>query len=169
MILYLIRHAQPCVNQYAGFPGPPLGDIGLRQAQNIANFLKQQNIEQIFTSDYIRVQQTLQAFHLVRPHIPITQSIALRERENQIESHESLVQRVENWFVQTVDTLPAQTAIFSHCGPINMILQYLDSQQTILDYPFCCPYLCLTPKGGIWELYLEGEKLVEGKLLGTNR
>lgn len=164
MILYLIRHAEPEISEYAGFPGPNLGDIGKKQAQNVANFLQTKPIKRLLTSDYTRVLQTLEPYQIDAKKdaekLPV-----LRERENEVETHEELVARVESWFRKFLLTETENTAIFSHCGPINMILFYLDRKQKILNYPFECEYLCLTPKGGIWVLNIENQQLKNGILI----
>lgn len=164
MIVYLVRHAEPEINEYSGFPGPNLGDIGKKQAQNIANFLQKKNIKNLLASDYIRALQTLEPYQ-INTKREAEKLAVLRERENELETHEELVARIETWFKQFLLAETENTAIFSHCGPINMILFYLDREQKILDYPFECEYLCLTPKGGIWELHIKNQKLISGKLI----
>lgn len=164
MILYLVRHAEPEIAYYSGFPGPDLGATGKEQAIRIGNFLKKKNISQILTSDYIRVLQT------VEPYANLTQQkiekvITLRECEKEIETHEALEERVQNWFQTFLQSQNKNTVIFSHCGPINMILFYLDLNRKILTYPYECKYLCLTPKAGIWELIIENKKLISGNLI----
>lgn len=168
MKLYLIRHANPNVDEYAGFPGPELGALGKKQAERIAVFLKSKNIQKVFSSDYTRVLQTLSPFQKENPSIKVEMALALRERENKTETHNSLVRRVENWLIEILPQLNSATVIFSHCGPINMILDYLDRGQKLMDYPFCCQYLCLTHKGGIWDLDIEDNKLISGELLNVN-
>lgn len=164
MILYLVRHAEPKIANYSGFPGTDLGAVGKEQAIRIGNFLKKKSISQILASDYTRVLQT------VEPYINFTQQkiekiIALRECEKETETHEELVERVQDWFKVFLQNQNQNTVIFSHCGPINMILFYLDPHRKILTYPYECNYLCLTPKAGVWELIVEGKKLISGNLI----
>ncbi len=165
MKLYLVRHAKPAVNEYKGFPGPSLGEEGKRQAQSIAQYLSDKGVEQVFMSDYTRVQETFAPFQSLNPKLIPSIQLALREREKEVESHESLVERVQEWYKeqQTV-ILSKNTAIFSHCGPINMILEHLDPHKNLFDYPYTCPYGCHTPLAGIWELTLD-QDLIDGKLL----
>jgi broad specificity phosphatase PhoE len=164
MTLYLVRHAEPELAEYAGFPGPSLGDLGKKQALLIADFLKTKPIQKILTSDYIRVLETLEPYQTLT-NIPCQELSVLRERENEIETHEALVSRVQNWFELFLSNNKDNTVIFSHCGPINMILFYLDYERKILQYPFECNYLCLTPKAGIWELNISNQALANGKLI----
>lgn len=165
MILYLIRHAEPEQTEYSGFPGPNLSDFGKHQAIEIANILKNTQIKNIYTSDYTRVLQTLKPYETINQKAKIFISTELREREKETETHESLVYRVQTWFDEILKNEFDNFAIFGHCGSINMIIWYLDSNKTILKYPYICPFECLTPKAGIWELELQNNKLIKGKLL----
>lgn len=152
MKLYAIRHAQPQLKTYAGFPGPSLGIEGRKQAKAIAQFLADKGIEQVFMSDYIRVKETFAAFRPFFKGKPFVEK-RLRERENTEESHESLVARVHEWMEEKQECLQQKnTAIFSHCGPINMILSYLDPQKELFEYPYTDAFGCHTPLAGIWEL-----------------
>ena len=163
--LYLVRHAQPQTLRYKNyFPGPPLGACGMNQAQTMAKYLCTKDIEQVYTSDFTRVIQTLQPFLDIKKITPVVDN-ALWEREKEVESHESLVARVTTWISNKSHVITNNTAIFSHCGPINMILQYFDPDKTILHYPYTCPFLCHTPLAGIWELDLQDFCLVNGKLI----
>ncbi|MBL7785974.1 MAG: histidine phosphatase family protein [Chitinophagales bacterium] len=164
MILYLVRHAEPQIAEYSGFPGPQLGTIGKKQAIAIANFLKNRPIQQIIASDYTRVLETIEPYQILAQK-PLYNLPELRERENEIETHEELVTRVQTWFRLFLTNNRYNTVIVSHCGPINMILWELDYDQTILNYPFECKYLCLTPKAGIWELQIDNQILISGRLI----
>ncbi|OQY41955.1 MAG: hypothetical protein B6242_16685 [Anaerolineaceae bacterium 4572_78] len=160
MNLYLIRHAEPETLDYDNFfPGPNLGTKGHAQAKVIADYLHDKQITKIYSSDFRRVVQTMQPFlKLTSPHIQPSFVKALREREASVESHASLVERVQTWFQKIEHELTTyHVAIFSHCGPLNMILEYLDPDKNILDYPFTSPHGCHTPLAGIWMLRLEDE------------
>ncbi|XEY26196.1 phosphoglycerate mutase family protein [Candidatus Uabimicrobium helgolandensis] len=165
--LYLARHAEPQTLHYKNyFPGPPLGQRGIKQAHMMAKYLRNKNIQQVYTSNFTRVIQTLQPFLDTRlEQVSPTIEKALWEREKEVESHESLVERVTAWIRNKSNLITSNTAIFSHCGPINMILQYFDPQKTVLDYLYTCPFLCHTPFAGIWELNLQDFCLVDGKLI----
>lgn len=166
MNLYLIRHGQPELAEYAGFPGPKLGTLGQMQAEEIGRILKSKKIKQVHTSDYSRTIETAKPFLKNCSSIDYSEVIKLREREKEIESHESLVVRVQSWFAENIDTITNQdTAIFGHCGSINMILIYLDSDLTLMKYPYVDNYKCLTPLGGIWQLNFEKDKFIGGKLI----
>lgn len=153
--LYLIRHAQPEVQEYSNlFPGPNLGNEGKQQAISIAKVLANKGIEQILASDYPRVQQTIAPLLEMYPHLPVQYYQALWEREPTVETHESLKQRVQVWLTSSSSVIKGKTiAIFSHCGPINMILEYLDPHKTQLQYPYTSLHGCYTPCAGIWEIH----------------
>ncbi len=165
MTLHLIRHAQPNVADYDNrYPGPDLGAEGHRQAQWIADTLQSKGLAQIFASDYPRVLQTLQPFLEINPRLPIHTTKALWEREPTIETHQSLQTRVQEWFLQSLPEIKRMpTAIFAHCGPINMILEYLDPDKAHLNYPFTSPHGCHTPCAGIWEIQFT-DTAIEGEL-----
>ena len=165
--LFLIRHALPEIPNYDGlFPGPGLGTEGKIQSELISEFLTTKNIEVVFHSDYTRVIETMKPVLKKLSNSPIPQPTpSLREREASVESHESLVERTHSWLVNSLpEIMKNTTAIFSHCGPINMILEYFDPQKSILKYPFECPHLCHTPIAGIWELEFSNDLLISGIL-----
>ena len=153
--LYLIRHAQPATTGYDNLPpGPDLGPLGQQQSAWIADTLQDRGIRQIWASDFPRVLQTLAPLRARLPALPLHTTPALWEREASVEAHESLVQRVRDWFLPRLPEFQTQTtAVFSHCGPINMLLECLDPQQTQLAYPFHNEFGCWTPCAGIWELH----------------
>jgi broad specificity phosphatase PhoE len=166
MKLYLIRHGQPELSEYSGFPGPKLGAKGQQQALEICNILKTKNIQSILSSDYARVTETTLPILNAIPGVCYSEIVELRERENDIESHESLVQRVQSWFTASLKNVTQQnTAIFGHCGSINMILFHLDPNLKKMSYPFEDKYKCLTPIGGIWELTFENNEFRGGQLI----
>lgn len=166
MNLFLIRHAEPEFKEYSGFPGPKLSELGYRQSEYILSLLVHENVNRIFISDYLRVIETIQPFTNIFPDIVVEKVMELREREKEIETHESLLQRVYSWFdFNKSKFVKSNIAIFSHCGPINMILQYLDPNHNKLSYPFVCKYGCFTPKGGVWKLSLNSDNiLLKGNL-----
>lgn len=168
MNMYLIRHGQPEILKYAGFPGPKLGEKGIRQSQKIAEILQTKSIDLVIGSDYTRALETAKSFLDTNNQLEYLQVVELRECEKEFETHESLVSRVQNWFKDFRTNLSSQNiAIFGHCGSLNMILQYLDPDLQINEYSYIDIYDCLTPIGGIWELQFENTKFVKGKLIYT--
>lgn len=164
--LYLARHALPGVPDYDNrFPGPGLGPEGITQARWMARYLSQVELDVVWASDFTRVKESLKPILECSNNtvLDIQYTIALREREPTEESHNSLDARVKGWFSSILSNMPQKrTAIVSHCGPINMILEYLDPHQTHFEYPFRCSFGCLTPIAGIWEIELNP---LSGKLI----
>lgn len=159
--IYLIRHAAPATMDYTNhYPGPELGETGIAQSKWIAEFLSDKSICQVFHSDFPRVVQTMYPYlsSASRPE-KITPVIQLRERESSTESHESLASRVQHWLNEHFrDFMKVPVAVFSHCGPLNMILENLDPQKKIFKYPFASPHGCLTPIAGIWEIRIKNNQ-----------
>jgi broad specificity phosphatase PhoE len=170
MNLYLVRHALPEAVHYDNrYPGPNIGAQGNQQAAWIARFLASRNITQVWASDYPRVLQTMAPFLEIANGLRVHTTKALWEREASVEAHECLVKRVHDWFSHSLHEIrKGNTAIFSHCGPINMILEYLDPAKTQLRYPYVCPHGCHTPCAGIWEINLslagiQGRLIIPGE------
>ncbi|MEM7036338.1 MAG: histidine phosphatase family protein [Bacteroidota bacterium] len=165
MKLYLVRHAQPAPKEYTNqYPGPGLGSIGRKQAEWMARILAGKKVEAIWASDFTRVKESLKPFcEAINEATDIRFSTALREREPALESHESLNNRVKDWFKKAYSEIESETtAIFSHCGPLNMILESLDPKKERLKYPYRSRFGCHTPIAGIWEINLDS---VSGKLI----
>ena len=79
--LFLIRHAAP--NRGAGIPyaihpGPPLTDVGLKEASELAVWLENRGIEQVLCSPFERTTQTAAAI-VDRLGLEVTFVDALRE------------------------------------------------------------------------------------------
>ncbi len=166
MKLYLIRHGQPEIVEYSGFPGPNLSLHGHRQAITISEILCNKEIEIALSSDYTRSIETANPFLDSNPRIQFLRTIELREREKENESHESLKDRVQTWFKDNVGIITnTNSAIFGHCGSLNMILFHIDPNQIIMEYPFEDKFKCLTPIGGIWELEFKNNNFVSGQLI----
>jgi 2,3-bisphosphoglycerate-dependent phosphoglycerate mutase len=153
-MLYLIRHGMPAIADYDNrHPGPGLGELGKAQAIWIAQQLRSLGIAQAFASDFTRVLETMEPFMASQGSLKPTTAIALRERDPKVEPHESLVARVQNWWAENEALILAKnTAIFSHCGPLNRILNILDPEETSFQYPFTSPHGCHTDIAGIWRL-----------------
>lgn len=56
-------------------------------------------------------------------------------------------------------------AIFSHCGPLNMVLDTLDPSKSMLTYPFEDEWKCRTPIAGIWKISIINSIVETGKLI----
>ena len=80
--LYLIRHARSTWNaerRMQGWADPPLDDVGQRQAQALAERLKDEAFHAIYSSPLARARQTAQAIAAYH-NLPIHFDERLRER-----------------------------------------------------------------------------------------
>lgn len=62
MKLYFIRHGEKestlTINPLIGHTDPSLTDLGFRQAEALVAYFKHEKVDYIYTSEYLRVQQT---------------------------------------------------------------------------------------------------------------
>ena len=164
--LVLIRHGKPDIGVDSGFPGPHLEPTGITQAMTIAKVLNNKNIQAVYQSDYTRVLDTAKPFLEAGKPKYVESCIGLREREKRLESHESLVCRAQGWLQSQMPVMSRQnSAVFSHCGPINIILEYLDPGHDLMEYPYIDEYFCRTPMGGVWELVFDDSGFRSGHLI----
>lgn len=154
MIMYLVRHALPGVIPYDNhFPGTGLGDMGKRQAQWISGFLENEKIECVWASDFTRTIETAAVICTRFPNLELSYDVRLRERNPEVETHESLVARVSDWYQSTIEKLVQErTMVVAHGGSINMILNCIDPGFQEFDYPHIDKYDVRTPIAGIWKV-----------------
>src|SRR4028118_821913 len=82
MRLILVRHGESEWNRtgrYQGQADAPLSDLGLRQADALANRLQHEHIDAIYTSPLQRARKTAEAIARFHPHVPFVQDEALME------------------------------------------------------------------------------------------
>ncbi len=82
MRLILVRHGESEWNRtgrYQGQEDAPLSKLGLRQADALANRLKRERIDAIFTSPLQRACRTAQAIANFHPDVPLVEDAALCE------------------------------------------------------------------------------------------
>lgn len=82
--IYIIRHGQTdsnVRNTYLGHTDIPLNDVGIQQAKEASEKLKNIKFDAIYSSPLIRAMQTAQI--ITKPHkdIPITMSYGVKERD----------------------------------------------------------------------------------------
>jgi 2,3-bisphosphoglycerate-dependent phosphoglycerate mutase len=77
--LYLVRHAQSLPIAERGFAGWPLSELGVEQAERLADLLSTLGIEQVFSSPFTRTLDTARPFSK-RQTLEITLVPDLRER-----------------------------------------------------------------------------------------
>ena len=163
---YLIRHAHPETLGYFGFPGPSLGAYGRKQAQAISVYLKAQEINHVYLSDYRRVSETVNALRAIVPNIPYDYAPALRAREKRSERLASHVNRVRKWLDDKRSDLESDhVAIFAHCGTLNILQFYLENSTKQGWIPFEDELDRHTPIAGIWEVRFSNDTIHDRRLV----
>ena len=82
MRIILVRHGESEWNRlgiYQGQEDAPLSELGLRQADALANRLQHETIDTIYTSPLQRARKTAEAIARFHPHVPFVQDEALME------------------------------------------------------------------------------------------
>lgn len=82
MRLILVRHGESewnRIGRYQGQEDAPLSELGLRQAEALANRLKREQIEAIYTSPLQRARRTAEAIAHFHPEAPFIEERALYE------------------------------------------------------------------------------------------
>ena len=82
MRLILVRHGESDWNRtgrYQGQEDAPLSELGLRQAEALANRLRHEHIHAIYTSPLQRARRTADAIARYHPAVPFTEETALYE------------------------------------------------------------------------------------------
>ncbi len=81
MAIFIARHGETMdnKNRILQLPSTPLSTAGEEQAELLAQRLKNESVARIVSSDYLRAQQTAQAFSRIT-HIEVELSPLLRER-----------------------------------------------------------------------------------------
>ena len=82
MRLILVRHGESEWNRtgrYQGQEDAPLSDLGLRQADALANRLEHEHIDAIYTSPLQRARRTAEAIARYHPQVPFVEDPALYE------------------------------------------------------------------------------------------
>ncbi len=149
--LIILRHSEFDKSRDMNvYPGPGLNQTGRLQSDILAAYFSDQHINHLFTSDFTRCIETGIPLSVLK-RIRMEHVIALRERDPEQETHQSLNDRVKKWFVHEKNILlKSNTLIISHCGPINMLLDEIHNNELPITYTYSDEYLCHTPKSGIW-------------------
>ena len=82
MRLILVRHGESEWNRtgrYQGQEDAPLSELGLRQADALANRLEHEHIDAIYTSPLQRARRTAEAIARYHPQVPFVEDPALYE------------------------------------------------------------------------------------------
>lgn len=83
MIVFIARHAETDLNKnklIQGQTNPPLNSTGWKQARQLEICLANEGIQNIDSSDLLRVVSTAGQIQIAHPHLVVNQHEALRER-----------------------------------------------------------------------------------------
>ena len=134
-ILFLVRHATPDWNRkdipYDTPPGPPLAPQGEQEAAQLAVWLAGQGIQRLYTSPMLRARQTAGIIgdHLRLPAVEVAGVTEAREGETRAAVEERMWRFYEH---VGANGAAGATAVVSHGGPIDVLLQRLGVTEAIL-------------------------------------
>jgi broad specificity phosphatase PhoE len=148
---YLARHAAPVLGWPAPYnvsPGPPLSDLGRRQAAELAGFLAAQGVMAVYASPFARAQETAEAIAAragCRPALwPDLSEGAPGEGEDALRTRV-----LRGWQTIRETEHPGPVAIVAHGSPVKAILHSLnDGRVDLSQYVF--DYDNPLPPGGAW-------------------
>lgn len=148
--LYLVRHAMPdrsLAMPYNVHPGPPLTEIGRREAAQVAAWLHGRGIERLLSSPFERASATAAAIADTL-EIDVTFVEALREG-GPGENLEKIRARVAELLMQLEDSPLRRVAFVTHGACVKALLQHttdgrIDLSKHIYDYGNC------SPTAGVW-------------------
>lgn len=96
MKLILVRHGETDRNINDQLPGHhdiPLNATGKSQAQLVATRLAHEDVDRIYTSDFLRAKETADAIAAYHPTAPIIIDPELRERNSGVFAHRPVVEK----------------------------------------------------------------------------
>ncbi|MDP3728209.1 MAG: histidine phosphatase family protein [bacterium] len=122
--LLLVRHAQSIANQKGITQGQkvdePLSELGKKQAQKLAQGLKNEAIESIYSSDLKRAMHTTEEIQkLVNKKCIVDKR--LREKDHDTEKNEDLTIRCKS-FLEDIKQLSGTVLVVAHGGSTRAIL-----------------------------------------------
>ena len=156
---YLVRHAAPVLGwptPYNVCPGPPLSDLGRRQAAELAGFLAAQGVIAVHTSPFARAQETAEAIAASVGCRPVPWPDLSEGAPG--EGEDALRARVlRGWQAIREIEQPGPVAIVTHGSPVKAILHALnDGRVDLSQYVF--DYHNPLPPGGAWRAHWQGER-----------
>lgn len=128
--IMLIRHANPDWNRkdipYDTPPGPPLSAKGEKEAAQLAEFLKAEEVVKLYHSPFERTSKTAQIVSAIN-NIPCVEEPRLAEWRGQVEAETSAKERMKATFDLAVKEAKeiGSIGLVSHGGPIDVLLQEL--------------------------------------------
>jgi probable phosphoglycerate mutase len=164
--LYLIRHATPDWSRtdirYDIPPGPPLTDVGEREARQLAEFLKTTNIAHVYASPLERTSRTAQiAADALGVKVEIAPDLAEWER---VELEADVLSRVRAFVDEAFDEseLRGPLALVTHGGPIRVVLADIGLERSEMDhYRRTFDRDNPVPPAGVWRVTRTSEGILE--------
>lgn len=154
---FLARHAAPQWGWPAPYnvcPGPPLSDLGRRQAVEVADFLATQGIAAIYTSPFARARETAEAVavRLGCPPVPWPDLSEGGPGEGEVALR---VRVLRGWAAICTGEYRGPVVVVTHGAPLRVILRALNDGRVNLDgYVF--DYGNPAPPGGVWRAQHQG-------------
>lgn len=156
-MVFLIRHARPDWDRtdmaYHLPPGPPLTETGISEAHELADYLADTGIVQLFSSPLERCVHTAQ---IVGRHLGLEVVIHPGLIEGQPgEGYSQQVERLLPIFEQAWRESQAgrPTALFSHGGPIQVLMLELGfSPIETKRYTSLFDHHNILPTAGVWQI-----------------
>lgn len=156
MRLYLVRHAETVENAnkvHQGHSHGTLSKVGLQQARHLAERLRRENFDAIYSSDLGRAVETAKAIAKYHSKTPILHAKELRERDmadfcgepwveewdwdnlpETVEQNESMIARARSFLDRLYEKHPEGTVLLvSHGGLLNALLATLDGRPMAED------------------------------------
>jgi len=142
MRLLLVRHGETEENVgkvWQGHLPGKLSEKGVRQAQKLADHLKDEKIDAIFSSDLARAADTAKEIAKFHPHTPFhlvedlreadmgpytgtSRKIDFSERPKDIESQPSMLKRGKKFIENVYKNYPEGTVLFVAHGGMNWVI-----------------------------------------------
>ncbi|MEO0549402.1 MAG: histidine phosphatase family protein [Pseudomonadota bacterium] len=179
-MIYFIRHGEAAA-RWGDHPNPSLSEAGFKQAERVASWLADKDIQSIVSSPMQRCQDTAAAFSKASglpvkteagvTEIPTPNDVTDRVtwlRELMSGSWNSAPPIVTDWreqLITTTKSLTGNTAVFSHFVAINAIVGYLENTDTVtvVRPDYCSVTVLELVAGGLKLIQKAGE--AETKIL----
>jgi broad specificity phosphatase PhoE len=163
-MIYLIRHGEPAAG-WGAHPNPGLSELGARQAFAAAETLAQAGAKRAITSPLARARETSAQFEkLMETHARIEPGVgeiitpagiadrAAWLKEVMAGGWRQTDARLQAWrysVLAAIETLPDDTAVFSHFIAINVIVGLLaDEDRVVVFKPGHASITTLVRRGG---------------------
>jgi 2,3-bisphosphoglycerate-dependent phosphoglycerate mutase len=136
--IYLVRHASPDLTlkdiPYDIHPGPPLSPKGEKEAEALAEFLKEQGVVKLYYSPFARSARTAQIVS-ARSGIPCMEEKRLAEWRKVDEKRDKIAERMSLVFddIARESIFIGPVALLSHGAPIGFLLLALGMEKDTLS------------------------------------